>query len=248
MKRIRRIVCMILVICFVSIAPIQVGAVTAVASEQSLALVVTRLSNQYPDSIVNVVDGVIHMYIPETDSVENTTYSNREISTMATTTSIYAPDGGIWGNFKRPWYTWLQTSPTIPSQVVFTSKAQADLLMKEATSPGIIGAIADARDDGYTTEEIIDIIYNNFDVILTEILVEVPFMGNFFNFYHTVDLISFRNAYYNSQSGKVRIDYATIDGYPINYYYTWESDYVTDSPWEDYQPIFYEGIYSFATN
>lgn len=90
----------------------QVGAVTAAASEQSLALVVTQLSTQHPGSIINVVDGVIHMYIPQADTVENTAYSKSGISNMATATSIYAPDGGIWGDFKIPWYVWLQTSPT----------------------------------------------------------------------------------------------------------------------------------------
>lgn len=120
--------------------------------------------------------------------------------------------------------------------------------MKEATSPGIIGAIADARDHGYTTEEIINVIYYNFDVILTAALVEVPFLGGFLSFYRDIDLMSFRNAYYNSSSGKVRIDSVTIDGYLIKYYYTWESNYVTNSPWEDYEPIFYEGLYSFGTS
>lgn len=92
-KKIRRVVCLILAFYFVSIAPIQVSAVTTTTSEQSLALVVTQLSNQYPNSIVNVVDGVVHIYISETDTFENAISLSGEISTMATVTSIYAPDG-----------------------------------------------------------------------------------------------------------------------------------------------------------
>lgn len=134
-----------------------------------------------------------------------------------------------------------------PGSVVFLPSDESRLLYIERTAPGVIDFITESAVAGLAVDAIIQKVLIKFGISLTPALVTIALSSGFFSFYKKVDLLLFSTAYSNSNSGKVRVDFTTIDGWPVNQYYSWGSNYVTDSPWEDYEPVFYQGVYSFAT-
>ncbi len=63
--------------------------------------------------------------------------------------------------------------------------------------------------------------------------------------YDALNRIHFMNAYDDSIAQKVRVDFCTADGWSVNYYAPWNSNYVTNDPWQDFNPTFQAGVLNF---
>ncbi len=69
--------------------------------------------------------------------------------------------------------------------------------------------------------------------------------GDFKYTYDAINEYLFKQAFdITDSASKVRIDYTTMNGWPVNYYYEWTGNYVTDSPYQEFESTFHAGVYS----
>lgn len=169
---------------------------------------------------------------------------NDGVSVMATETSVYAPDGGMWINFKQPWYTYFNPDAyTLPYLVVFLPKEEANTLYLAQTTTGLWQFVLDNPISTFSAEYLATKILEKFGIALKTSQIIFLFSATAVYFYERININSFAKAIEDG-SGKVRIDYATTAGWPTNVYSAWNNNYVTNSPWQDFKPVFHRGVYS----
>mgnify|MGYP003288905143 CR=1 FL=1 len=250
MEKLRKIISLLLVFVLVVSFHISVNAKSVTNEDLSLQEVVSKIQSQYENAEITIDDGVINVYVDNSMGNATPIVADDGISVMATETKIYAPDGGLWNNFKRPWYTYINPDAhTLPYSVVFLPKEKANALYYARTVPGlwdfVLGNPVAESSLESLAETLAATILAKFNITLESKAVIFLFSSAMLYLYDTVNTKMLADA---SQNGtkKVRIDYTTIAGWPTNYYYTWTTNYVTDSPWEDFSPVFHRGIYSSA--
>ncbi|MBQ2900329.1 MAG: hypothetical protein IJE49_12710 [Agathobacter sp.] len=208
-----------------------------IVTDASLNDAIEIIRAQHENAEIVVEDGVIHVYVGEESK-------NHGVALLAVENRIWAPEGGTWADFVPPWYTFINPSAVIPYSVLYLPHTNADALFVTRATNGLYDLILKLIADNLDWDTIIYKILIKFGVEFTKGQLLFIASSYFYNIYRGIDLAMFGNTLTNAGLDGVRIDFTTVGGWPVNYYYVWDSDYVTDSPWQDFGPNFYKGIYS----
>lgn len=242
----RRILCLLLSIMFVSVVPVSASATSVSPENNSLNQVIDQIQSAYPSAQISVENGEISVFVSALPSTQIDMIDTSNASIMAIETTITAPEGGLWTSFKNPWYTYINPdSHVLPYCVVFLPEDRALDLYLAKTTTGLWDFILENPLTGAGVEAIAAQIFTRFGLSLSTTSVIFLYSASMLYLYDIVNINSFANAI-QAGSGAVRIDYTTLAGWPVNYYYAWNGITVTDSPWQDFSPVFHRGIYSTA--
>lgn len=233
-KLIRKITATLLglVIFILPVFPLKVYA--ASSSVNSIDNVAATIQNTFPDSVIEIENGIISVFIPEQ-------ISNQEQKTSIST--LYAPQGGSWTSFNPPYYYYLQTPVNLPILKTYLPFDQAKVLMTLLNEDGLFDYIRSLNSYGYLADAIASKVQAKFGIIFTIAQVTIALSADIMSLYNRVNQTSFNRAFNASSTGKVCVEYTTCDGVPVNYYSPWESNYVDDTPWSDCSPTFQFGVY-----
>jgi len=231
-----------LALLFVLTFPINAYASELTAEQASLQAAILTIRSRNENAIIEEIDGTLHIYFP----MESNQDSNISLLSNDAVT-IYAPDGGLWTNFKTPWYVAMDPNSTRPYGVVFLPTAQAESMYKMRyqedawdyiKSLGVVSSATSA-----VLDSAVKYLKTQFSIDLTKLQVFYLCVVTTVDLYKIANSQGFQTAYNNTAAHKIRIDYTTVNGWPANIYYSWTSAYVTNSPWEDFSPSFHSGIY-----
>lgn len=233
-QSISKMVAMLLsmVIFFLPMVPLQVHATSN--SVTLIDSVATTIQNTFPDSEIEIENGVISVFRPA---------SSRNQQSRTTTTTIYAPQGGSWTNFSPPYYYYLQTPVNLPVLKTYLPFDQAKVLMTLLNEDGLFNYIISLNGVGLAADAIAQKVIESHGIVFTAAEIMIALSADIMSLYSRVNQTSFNRAFNASSTGKVVVEYTTCDGVPVNYYSPWESNYVDDSPWSDCSPVFQAGVY-----
>ena len=242
----RRAFSFIMALILISAFPCQAMAASVNSESESLEEIIAQIQSDNPTATISVDNGTINVFVPMSPESSSRAVNPGDYSVMSTETTYTATEGGLWTNFKNPWYTYVNPDThVLPYGVVYLPSERALDLYLAMTTKDLWEFILDHPLTGATVETIAAQILMNFGLSLSTSSVIFLYSASMLYLYDTVNINSFANAL-SSGSGAVRIDYATLGGWPVNYYYSWDGVTVTNSPWQDFNPTFHRGIYSTA--
>ena len=238
MKKKNKIISVLLVACFMILIPMKASANVKNVTDTSLNAAIEVIRAQHEDAEIVVEDGVIHVYIPEESN-------NVDVALSESENIIYAPEGGTWGNFVPPWYTYLDPSAVIPYSVLYLPEEPMETVYVATVTDGLVEVVLSALANNVEPAKIITMVVARFGLQLT--VDQILFIDgtDFIAIYEAIDAAMFTNVFLETEKG-VKIEYTTVGGWPVNYYSVWESNYVTDYPYHDFNPTFYHEIYSVS--
>lgn len=246
MKRTRCFICLLLALAIAAVFPMTASAASLSKSSDPLDDVIGQIQAAFPTATISVEDGTINVLVPESSNQGNNDTRIPGQSTRASETTIVAPEGGIWSNFRNPWYTYINPdSHVLPYSMVYLPADRAQDLYLAMTTTGLWDFILDNPLTAAGTEAIAASILARFGIAFETTSIFFLYSAAMIYLYDTVNTNSFANAI-RGGSGAVRIDYTTLGGWPVNYYYAWGGTTVTNSPWQDFNPVFYRGVYNLA--
>lgn len=200
--------------------------------------VITTIQEANPGAIITVEDEVISVVV--TNNGDRTT----NFSNSVRSGSIYAPGGGTWDNFIPPLVYQLDQNLTRPYGIVFLPANLTQILV-DAKEDEIIKTIID---DGYRDEigvtAIQEALLDASGNYYTETQIAFLAFDVSVGLFRVLNYSSLKRARDASANNKVRIEYCSSGGWPINYYYAWEGNYVDCTPWEDFEPRFRAGYFN----
>lgn len=223
-------------------------AFAAEVDSQSAPLedIIAQIQSENPSATITVDNGTISVFVPMTSAPSSRAARPGTYSVMASETTYNAPEGGLWTNFINPWYTYVNPdSHVLPYGVVYLPEDRALDLYLAMTTTGLWEFLLENPLSGAAIETLAAQIMMRFGLSLSTSSIIFLYSASMMYLYGTVNVNSFANAI-SGGSGAVRIDYATLAGWPVNYYYSWDGVTVTNSPWQDFTPTFHRGIYSTA--
>lgn len=190
------------------------------------------IKEMYPDAVVEVKDGVINV----TASLPNV------IQTRAT--SEYAPDGGSYRGFVKPWY--VSTDSALPYSMVYLGHEQTVALQLARSDSSLVSTVITwvAGDlSASALEKVAAKIAAKYGVWLTRAGILLIVAVGTYEAISWIDQVMFNTAMHNCTLAqqKISITRTTTNGWPTNMYFAWNSNYVSCSPYESYNPTFYKG-------
>ncbi len=234
----KKIVSVLLVSCLVILTPIRVSANVDIIKEEALNSVIESIRSKHQNAEIIVKDGEIHVYLANESNSRNT-------NLRATENKVCAPEGGIWLNFIRPWYTYFNPDAIIPYAVVYYSHDETELMYEAYTNRSLLEFLLDSNIVGMGVDTFIARIAIKFGLSVDVATALFVISGEFKYAYDCInEFLFFQAVDIKDPSYKIRVDYTTMNGYPVNYYAGWTGNYVTDSPYQDFEPTFHSGVYS----
>lgn len=95
----------------------------------------------------------------------------------------------------------------------------------------------------YAVEKIVTLVASKYGVNLSPAGISfLVFIGSY-SVLKKYDASLAMDAWNNSSDGKICIQRISSYGYPVNYYFSWEGNYCSSSPYELWNPTFYKGQY-----
>lgn len=211
-------------------------------ASSELEEVMSKIKLQYPNAVVEVNNGVISVYVPECDEDEARNPDNNQV--RASENSVYAPNGGTWTGFSPPGHYYLTTPVELPVQYVYLTATQVDALVLAFSDED---AFDEIMENGYNELLTLQgVIEDQYDLSFS--LAQLTFLTTYVakSAYDSLNANSISRAANASSTGKIKIAYTTLDGWPTRYYYSWESNYASDAPWSDCSPTFRAGYFNIV--
>lgn len=236
MKAMRKFVSTVLVLCFIGTQPLIASATEISAIPQNVQSAIRIIQENNSEATIRYENGTIHVYTPNTHQEE---VSERGMFSA----SIYAPNGGSWREFTLPSYVSPVNGDTIPYLVTYLPGDRAEALYTSMTVPGFWDTVTVANLTALGVEGVKKLVAETLGIGLTNTQILFLYSEACSQLYNNVNIYSLANAKDATDDGKVRIDFTTINDAPVNYYYSWTGNTVTDSPWQDFNPTFYAGEY-----
>lgn len=238
---------MTLVLSFLFYSATYASAAAITLRKETLQKVVEDIASMFPESEIFVEDDVINVVVPGSFSTNatmgNSAYTSSSAAEINTIETVkYAPDGGTWTSFEPPLIYTLNPSLVRPWSVVYIPSDEAKVLYDGLVVDGLVEFVTTALAAGTAAEALIDKIFAKFGIVFT--LAQIAFMiaKTTMDSFTYLNKQSFAKAYLESDEGKVRIDFCTMDGWSVNLYYSWEGEYVSNEPWQDFTPKFQRGV------
>lgn len=234
--KVKKIICILITTILIVSMPISVFAVTADnenKNKASLEEVIADIENTYENAEIFVENGVINVLVAEEDTFSPLTRAADETKT------IYAPEGGTWRNFIPPWYYALTPDATKPYAKVYLPHEHCEAIL--STPEPVWKYIRDSFLMDMAIEAIVKAVKDRFALNLSPIV--TLFLAGIaaYSAIESMNNNAFKNAFNESSAGKVVITYTESKGWPMNIYGSWNDNYVTNSPWESFKPVFYRG-------
>ena len=186
------------------------------------------IQEMYPDSEIRVVDGELHVVVNE-----------EPIS--VTRASEYAPNGGSYRNFKAPSY--VTPEMVNPYSMVYLSAALTSDLVYVRNNQSIFNLIIQKSLEGLSAGGIATWLEVSKDIVISEAAIVIVITCATFAVMRWLDTVSMVKAQSNSSTRKIYIIRSSANGVYVNMYYPWNSNYVSASPFEDFNPQFYRNVY-----
>lgn len=228
------------ILSFVMAATLMITGLAPYASaanyeEQKIESVIVNIQERYPDAtIIRGEDGSIHIVMEKSYSEKMTRASSAE--------QIYAPEGGTYSPIIAPWYY----GTSFPVSKMYLPINQTEALVNARLIDGLLDDVKDLAKGPITNAvvtKIIQTIAAKYGVQLSRIgvmfLISLPLVISWMN-----DM-ALALAVKNSPSGKIVIVSCMEDGILATYYWGWDSDYVSLSPWDDCTGTFEKGAFNF---
>ncbi len=187
-------------------------------------------------SKVKVVDGEIVAF------VNRKIGSNSEVSMLRSTTYYYSPEGGSFRSFTPQPFQTVQ-----PYSMMFIDTSRTNAMIETISNSNIYNfihdnqvlypiaeALAEAVNDYYNIDQDTEFTAPGINFIL-----EIPvwaWLGGY-------DEWAIRTAKSNSDDDKIVIQKLTNNGWPVTYYFAWEGNFCSASPYEAWTPTFHSGEY-----
>lgn len=242
----RKFFAVALALCLITATTIPAFATEVDSNSVALEDIIAQIRSENPTATITVNNGTISVFVPMSTERYSRVSRPDAYSVMATETTYTAREGGLWTNFTNPWYTYVNPdSHVLPYGVVYLPEERALDLYLAMTTTGLWEFILDNPLSSAAIETLAAQILMQFGLSLSTSSIIFLYSASMMYLYDTVNVNSFANAI-SGGSGAVRIDYATLAGWPVNYYYSWDGVTVTNSPWQDFTPTFHRGIYSTA--
>lgn len=226
-----------------------VSAAEVNAEQASLDNVIAQIRAQHPNAEIIVEDGVISVIVKQTEeltmSLNQSVDQRSTAELMATETTYYAPDGGTWSGFSPPWYYLLNPTYTRPWSVVYIPHDEAEAIYEVLVDRSVFEYILEQANLNVPYNQICDMLDELFGIGLEYHQVAFLIAKVTLAMFDSFNRAGFRHAYETSSEHKVRVDFCTADGWSVNYYYAWEGNYVTNDPWQDFNPTFNRGVINF---
>lgn len=242
MKKLSNLLSLFLAVIFILSVPMNVQAIGTSSRASSIQDAVEIIKNANPDAEIEVIDGIIHVNIAVNQMTSPQNHREYNIQSNEATT-IYAPNGGSWRDFAPPSYMTPGSGYTIPYCVIYLPGDKAEALFHTMSTTGLWDFILDNPLESAGAEAIKTKILQKFGISLSTIQIVFLYSASCVYLYDTVNKNSLDRAMSETSAGKVRIDYTTINDVPANYYYSWSGNNVTNHPWQEFEPTFYEGYY-----
>lgn len=199
--------------------------------EDLLALVDTL----YPGSEVRIDEqGTLHIFVDA---------SVKDVMTRAG--QIYAPEGGRFHHFVRPPLTDPHTYA--PLSIVFLPHEEVDALSIALENEDLFNEVVDLLKTlgaGVpAVKKIIDTIKGKYGAVLTPAGVLLLGTYGFYSAIDWIDRYQFNQA--RAKYDKLCIQQLTLQGNMANVYIGWSGNYVSASPYDNWNPTFTAGDYTF---
>lgn len=203
--------------------------------DNSLDHTIQKLSQQFPNATISVDNGTINVVIPQSD-ISRSTFARNQTATR----------GGSWKGFTPPLEYILNPSLLQPYCIVFLPADLTEALVIAMGSQYIKDFIIDQLDLGISIEDIVLAVLARYGLALSYAQVFFLAYNAASEMYSILNIYSLNQALGDSTTGRVSIQFCTMDGWPTNLYYAWNSPTyeVYATPWEAFNPEFYPGDYS----
>lgn len=234
--KVKKIICILITTILIVSMPISVFAVTADNENKdkaSLEEVIADIENTYENAEIFVENGVINVLVTEEDTFSPLTRAADETKT------IYAPEGGTWRNFVPPWYYALTPDATKPYAKVYLPHEHCEAIL--STPEPVWKLIRDSYLANKTIDTIVLLVAAKYAVDISPVVALFLAGINIYSDIENMNNNAFKKAFNESSAGKVVITYTESKGWPMNIYGSWNDNYVTNSPWESFKPVFYRG-------
>lgn len=222
-----------LLMVMIIVMPTQAADVGAEEMKGDLVETIALIKELYPEAVIEVKDGVINVATLGMDTVQTRAASE------------YAPDGGSYRSFVKPWY--VSADSALPYSMIFLGHEQTDALLLARSNSSVVSDVIGWVGGGgasaleYASKQVAKK-YSKY-IGAAGILLIVA-IGT----YETIswiDTVTFNAAMNNCTLAqkKISITRTMTNGWPTNIYSAWNSDYVGCSPYEAYNPVFKIGVY-----
>ncbi|MFA9396787.1 MAG: hypothetical protein ACERKV_00780 [Clostridiaceae bacterium] len=198
----------------------------------SIETVVNELKNSLPEGTVITVTEDEEINVSMSEPIDSNEYS-----ILATTSSTYAPDGGSYRNFHSVPFSTVQ-----PYSIVFLNEERAQALVYSLNNSSLFNDVI-IWSASYGIEIIISLVLSKYGLAISPIGISfLVFIGSW-TVLEKYDAYSAMNAWKNSSTDKIVIQRVSNQGWPVNYYFAWESNYCSPDPYYNWNPTFYRDEY-----
>ena len=225
----KKVISLLLIFILCICLPIQCLAMEGEYKEKTLEETVEEVKQMYPGCIVEVDDK---------DTI-NVLVLDPIIETRSS--SIYAPNGGSYRGFKPPQYV-VGTGSAVPYSMIYLPAEQTAALLAAKTKSGLFEDIL-LWIGSNSAKKVVSLVSAKYGILLSELGVLFLVGLGSYQVINWVDSAILANAV--SKSSRISITRTTVNGWPSNVYGVWSGNYVTASPYQDWNPTFYAGAYDF---
>lgn len=228
MKKVSKALCsfvLAMIISLNTILPCFAAEETAISEESILAIV----EQLYPGSVIHISEnGTINVALLE--------------EPIRTKSSFHAPAGGSYRNFVPPFGYNVATLP-VPYSKVFLPQEQTFALYQGMVTDNLFNQVIEWAASGLSYLNIQDYIKAKFNLNIS--IAGIVFLIGIgsFEVIQWLDTVAMNTAVSKSKNGSISIMRTTVGGYPTNIYTPWDSSYVNDNPYENFNPTWHKGVY-----
>lgn len=229
MKNIKKeIVCVVLVIVLI-VTGSTFGFASSSNDSISIEEAINRAKVLYPNAYIYVDDNGTISIVMDAMFTSKNSIQNRS--------SIYAPNGGSYRNFTVP--IWWDASSGIPYSIVYLPEVQINSIIQAKLNTDVFEFIIDHA--AYSIDMLQNVILATFGVSISQAALLFLIGFKTYNALDWMDTQALMRVTANYQ--KIEIVRSSLYGYPSNMYFGWTGNYVDASPYEDFNPSFYSGVY-----